>query len=322
MMDIRIGKAIVKRVEESLGPGAPPDVLFPEFDQGKFDPHKDWMIPNHLEAESGCLMISSASWYVETQSSKIIIDTCVGNCKDRPGYPPFANLETDYLANLKAAGIDREEIDYVLMTHLHIDHVGWNTTLEDGKWVPTFPNAKYVFSEIDLATWDPANGPLPNDANLGVFEDSIQPVIDAGLALTWKEKLKLDPEVTAYLTPGHSPGHCAINLTSEGQTALFSGDIMHSPIQVIFPEWNSLFCEDRVLAEETRRKILAECAQKGYLLMPAHWGKPHAAYVKKNAEGTGYLPLFYGEDMPMGGAVAQEKKSFLSKLVSPFQKGG
>ncbi len=294
-MELKIGQTLIKRIEESLGPGAPPDVLFPEFDAQKFEAHKDWMVPNYLDGESGCLMISSASWYIETPHSKIIVDTCIGNCKDRPGYPPFGNLETDYLGELERAGVNREEIDYVLMTHLHIDHVGWNTTLEDGKWVPTFPNAKYVFSETDLNAWNPANGPLPNDANLNVFEDSIQPVIDAGLALNFKDNFEVDAAVKAYLTPGHSPGHCAINVTSGGETIIFCGDIMHSPIQVVFPEWNSLFCEDKELAVKTRKKLLKDAEENNYIIAPAHWGKPHAAYIVKGENQEGYAPKFLND---------------------------
>ena len=299
-MQFQIGQVTATRIEESLGPGAPPDVLFPEFDAEKFAAHKGWMEPHYWDSESGCLIISSASWYVETDDAKIIIDTCVGNCKDRPGYPPFGNLETDYLGELERAGIDRHAIDYVLITHLHIDHVGWNTTLVDGEWVPTFPNAKYVFSKADLQAWDPTNGPLPNDANINVFEDSIQPVLDAGLGLTWQDELQIAPEVNVYLTPGHSPGHCAIKVASGGDTAIFCGDIMHSPIQVVFPEWNSLFCEDPKRAEETRRQVLKEAAEKGYLLVPAHWGKPHAARIVKHGDG-GFLPHFPGDDGPVGG---------------------
>lgn len=293
-MQITLGKVRIRRIEESLGPGAPIQVLFPQFDAAAFAPHRSWMVPDFLEAGTDCLITSSASWYVETPRSKIIIDTCIGNCKDRPGYPPFAHLRTDYLGELERAGIDRHAIDYVVMTHLHIDHVGWNTTLVEGKWIPTFPNAKYLFSEDDLRAWNPANGPLPNDANLNVFEDSIQPVIDAGLALRWQSALRPDPDVELYLTPGHSPGHCAVKVSGGGQTALFSGDIMHSPVQVVFPLWNSLFCEDAAKAVETRLAVLSDCADHGHLLVPAHWGPPHAAYILRDRTGKGFRVRCHG----------------------------
>lgn len=315
-MDIQIDKIRIKRIEESLAPGAPPNILFPEFDENAFEAHKGWMTPNFLDQDSGCLMISSASWYVATPKSKIIIDTCVGNCKERPGYPPFGNLETPYLENLKAAGIDPNEIDYVLVTHLHIDHVGWNTTLIDGEWVPTFPNAKYVFSAIDLDAWNPANGPLPLDENQNVFEDSIQPVIDAGLVLAWKERCRIDDHVSAYLTPGHTPGHCAINVTSGGKTVVFCGDIVHSPIQVVFPQWNTVFCDDHALAEKTRRDVLKECADRGYLLAPAHWGAPHAAYITRN--GNDFVPTFLGAKKPLK---APKNSGSMGKMMGSLFSG-
>ena len=149
MQDRHIGEVRVTRIEEQIGPGFPAKDFFPEFEAETFADHQHWLAPNYYQPESGRLMTSIHSWLVRTGKYTVLIDSCSGNHKPRPGMPRFDMLNTKYLDRLREAGVEPEEIDFVMCTHLHVDHVGWNTKLENGKWVPTFPKAKYVMSRTD-----------------------------------------------------------------------------------------------------------------------------------------------------------------------------
>ncbi|MDO1583430.1 MBL fold metallo-hydrolase [Rhizobium oryzicola] len=231
--------------------------------------------------------MSSHSWLVRTRHHTILIEACTGNHKSRPGGAPlFDMLDRPYLDRLTAAGVRPEEIDYVLCTHLHADHVGWNTYLHDGRWVPTFPNAKYVMSKIecealqvggheaDFATW----GPL-------FYQDSILPVLESRQEMLIEGGFQLGDHLVAESTPGHSPGHLLFALRDRGEEALFSGDIMHHPIQVYYPDWSSAFCFDPVMAASTRRKVLERATENRSLLLPAHFAARGACCISHNASG-------------------------------------
>ena len=209
------------------------------------------------------------SWLISVGGKRILIDGCVGNHKPRPLRKMWDMMNTPYLERLAAAGVKPEQVDIVMCTHLHMDHVGWNTRLENGRWVPTFPNAKYVCSRADYDHYlkldgDPATGPV----NQNSFRDGVIPIVEARLsqmvdgAHTVDEHLSLEPR------PGHTPGTVAINLASRGQKALFCGDILHHAIQVYHPEWNSFACADQINARKSRRQVLEDCAGSGALLMP------------------------------------------------------
>nr|WP_231710286.1 MBL fold metallo-hydrolase [Roseibium limicola] len=222
----------------------------------------------------------------------ILIDTGSGNTKDRPLSPRFAGLDTPYLERLKAAGVAPEDVDYVLLTHLHIDHVGWNTVLSDGKWVPTFPNATYVMTRTDREAKDPLIGAKEKPAGAVLpFVDSVKPLLEqATVKLVEGDEQNFLPGIDFIKTPGHAVGQMAIRLRDEGEEALFIADVMHQPIQVYNPEWSSKFCEDGVLARETRKSILSYAAENGCLILPAHFGGTHCGYIEKTAEGYAYRP--------------------------------
>jgi glyoxylase-like metal-dependent hydrolase (beta-lactamase superfamily II) len=226
---------------------------------------------------------------LEVDGQRILYDTGAGNVKVRPGLTIFGGLKTPFLERMAAAGFAPEQIDIVICSHLHIDHVGWNTRLRDGCWTPTFPDARYIFSTVDRDYWDPA-GPAPrpteigSDVNRGVFEDSIQPLLDAGQAELVGDGHQVSESLTLQLAPGHTPGHLLLQMRSRGEHALFVGDILHHPIQVRRPEWNSIFCEDGVLARQTRRRVLEMAADTGALVIPAHFGGAHYCRVSRNRE--------------------------------------
>ena len=183
MQDRNIGDVRVTRIEEQMGPGFPAKDFFPEFEAEAFRAEQHWLAPNYFQAESGRLMTSIHSWLVRTGKFTILIDSCSGNHKPRPGMPRFDMLNTQYLERLREAGVQPEEIDYVMCTHLHVDHVGWNTRLENGKWVPTFPNARYVMSRTDHDHWAAVAkrpGSVPFEVN--TYNDSVLPIVEARMA--------------------------------------------------------------------------------------------------------------------------------------------
>ena len=286
MQDRQIGEVRVTRIEEISGPGFPAKDFFPEFEPETFKSHEPWMAPAYYQPESGRLMRSIHSWLIRTGRYTILVDACSGNHKNRPGMPGFHMLDTKYLDNLRAAGVQPEEIDFVMCTHLHVDHVGWNTKLENGKWVPTFPNAKYVMSRADHDHWAKvARTSGSPEYEVNTYNDSVLPVVEAKMAeFVAGGEHAMCGCLTLKPAPGHTPGQIRIDLDSKGKRAMFPGDALHSPLQVPVWTWNSRFCEDRDLAAKTRGALLADCAEQGALLMPAHFATPHAAYVKAKGD--------------------------------------
>ena len=192
-------------------------------------------------------------------------------------------MKTDdvYMSRLAELGLTVDDIDYVMCTHLHVDHVGWNTKLENGRWVPTFPNAKYLFAKREYAHWESerkAQG--EGKVNDGSFDDSVLPIVEAGRAVMIESDHQPDPLLTIRDYPGHTPGSIAINLKDQGKQACFSGDIMHHPIQVYHPDWSSQFCWDQAMSAVSRRKLLEDCVESNALLCPAHFPGANAGYVK------------------------------------------
>jgi glyoxylase-like metal-dependent hydrolase (beta-lactamase superfamily II) len=290
MTQLRIGAAIAARVEETYEPNFSAVKFFPDWDPAVVQEHGAWLAPDHYDPASGYLKLSVHSWLLTVGGKRILIDACVGNHKPRSARPMWHMLETPYLSRLAAAGARPEQIDMVMCTHLHVDHIGWNTRLENGRWVPTFPNARYVFSKEDYEHYlaidrDPERGP----ANLGSFRDSILPVVEAGLAQMVSGAAALDESLSVEPAPGHTPGTIAIKFESRGAKAIFCGDILHHALQVYRPEWNSFACADALEARASRRKVLEHCAD-GALLMPAHFGTPFVCRVE--SRGSGFVPRF------------------------------
>jgi glyoxylase-like metal-dependent hydrolase (beta-lactamase superfamily II) len=290
MTQVKIGAATAARIEETYEPNFEAKKFFPDWSEHVAQEHAAWLAPEHYDAASGFLKLSVHSWLLTVGGKRILIDACVGNHKPREKRPMWDMLDTPYLARLAAAGARPEQIDMVMCTHLHVDHVGWNTRLENGRWVPTFPNALYVFSREDYAHFlaedqDPARGP----AGMGAFRDSVLPVVEAGLAQMVSGAAALDESLSVEPMPGHTPGTIAIRLESKGAQALFCGDILHHALQVYRPEWNSVACLDAAQARASRRRTLQACAG-GALLMPAHFGAPFACRIE--ARGEAFVPRF------------------------------
>ncbi|MBW8821145.1 MAG: MBL fold metallo-hydrolase, partial [Streptomyces sp.] len=221
------------------------------------------------------------TWLLRSEGRTILVDTGVGNHKERPYAPVWSHRETDFLANLARAGVQPEDVDIVINTHLHIDHVGWNTYLDGRSWVPTFPNATYLMPKDDFDFWNPENGhqPLLGRGNQNVFEDSVAPVHQAGLTQLWENSHQIDANLRLDTAPGHTPGSSVLTLTSGADRAVFVGDMLHSPVQILEPDANSCFCEDPAGARATRRKVLGWAADNNALVIPAHLGGHGATEV-------------------------------------------
>ncbi len=281
----QVGSATVQRIEEQIGPAnVPVEVYFPTLERTVLDKHLDWLVPNHYLPETDRFITSVHSWLIRTPRHNILIDCCAGNHKDRPWTPRFHQLNTKYLDRLSAAGVSPKEIDFVCCTHLHADHAGWNTLLQDGQWVPTFPRAKYIFSRLEVAYWDPRTNPaMGKDPRSAVFVDSVLPVITAGRAVLVDAGYTFD-NLTVEASSGHSPGHSTFVLSSSGQQALFCGDAIHHAIQVYAPHWNHMADEDPGRAQDARFKLLHRCSDEKSLLFPVHFGAPHVVQVHRAAD--------------------------------------
>jgi glyoxylase-like metal-dependent hydrolase (beta-lactamase superfamily II) len=281
---IKVGDIEITRVEEMVLPE--PAATFPGFDVDALAKHRNWLVPRYYDPATETFAVVIQVWIVKTPTATIVVDTGGGNDKERPASPRFHQRQAPFLEALAKAGIAREDVDFVILTHLHVDHVGWNTMLVDGKWVPTFPNATYVMPRIEVESRDPAGaGASRPPATHGPFLDSIKPVIDAGLARLVEGNETLMEGVDLIQIPGHSPGQMAVRLRSGDEEAVFIADVMHQPIQIYMPDLNSKYCEDQELARATRAKILAYAAETGAIILPGHFGPPHGGYVEKDGEG-------------------------------------
>lgn len=235
---------------------------------------RDWLVPS-FATPNGDIILHFQAFVIEAGGKRILVDPCVGNDKPR-SHPLLDQLDTAFLTRLSGAGFPRENIDYVLCTHLHVDHCGWNTMLVDGSWVPTFPNARYLFAEaeVDFVQKDTAEP----DAR-AIYEDSVRPIIDAGLADFVGPGHAVVDEVWLQPTPGHTPGHCSIFISSQGQHAVLTGDVIHHPLQIALPEVSSNFCWKPDTAVATRRTLLEGAASDRTLLIGAHFAGPTAVYA-------------------------------------------
>ena len=290
MTTFRIGGLEVTRVEDFIDPAVPLKFLLPDLPETAIADHKHWLAPRFLDSASGTVAIHIQSWLLRTRHHTILIDTCVGNHKSRH-FPPFHQRETSYLANLAAAGAAPEQIDYVFCTHLHSDHVGWNTRLDNGRWVPTFPNARHLFSRKDYEGLDPRNRPPghSDDAN-EAFVDSVLPVVEAGLAEFVDGVHQVGDGLTIVPAPGHSPGHNVLRVEDGGESGLFIGDVMHHPMQIALPACNSFACADAGMARASRRRVLEECCAEHRLLVPGHFAAPHRGFISAKGDAFAFDP--------------------------------
>jgi glyoxylase-like metal-dependent hydrolase (beta-lactamase superfamily II) len=298
---IHLGDVSITRVQEWEGLFGPGPALIPDSDEQFWRENADLLAPDHYDLESGLIQACLQTFVLRSEGRTILVDTGAGDGKERPYVPIFGHLQTGFLDRLADAGVKPEDVDLVINTHVHIDHVGWNTYLHDRQWVPTFPNATYLFSKADFEYWNPVNGHNRQGAlvNQNMFEDSVLPVHQAGLANAWDgDTYRVDANLTLELAPGHTPGLSVLKLDSGGDRAVFVGDLLHSPSQVLHPDWSSCFCEDPAQASRSRRSVLSWAADNNALLIPAHWSGHHGAEIAHDGEDfaiKGWAPFVPGQ---------------------------
>jgi glyoxylase-like metal-dependent hydrolase (beta-lactamase superfamily II) len=230
-----------------------------------------WLFPRFIDAD-GQVDIVSQSWIVIIDGRVVVVDPCTGNGRNFPDFPPAHMLDTPYLERFAATGMRPEDVDYVVCTHLHMDHCGWNTLLREGRYVPTFPNARYVMGQREFDRWDsrrPDHAPVP--ANAGTFENSVLPVLEAGLAELVPDTFRISASLQIEPAPGHTVGHSLLHLDCGARQAYFVGDAFHHPVEMIHPDLDSRTSENFPLAHQTRVRIIDTCLAGNALVIPAHF---------------------------------------------------
>ena len=311
----QIGKVKISRVVEMEVTGGSRFIL-PDATRDACRGYR-WMFPHFMD-DAGNLVMSIHALVVDTGERRIVVDTCIGNDKERD-IPTWSHLQTSFLRDLEAAGYPRESIDTVVCTHLHVDHVGWNTMLVDGEWLPTFPNARYLVGETEWRYWDGQDSRRLSDlprqrhirqrsgavgagarrrageafggASATVLADSVRPVVDAGLVdLVAVDHVVCD-EVRLEPTPGHTPGHVSVRISSAGSQALITGDCIHHPCQMTRTDWCSSADYDQVQGRATRETLLERMVDSDVLVIGTHFATPTAGYVKRCEDGGYWLAV-------------------------------
>ncbi len=274
-----VGDLQISRVMELTQP-FPAREFFPDSTEEDWAPHREWLAAEGAYDPTGdAILLPMQGFVVRTTHHTILVDTCIGNDKDRPHRPAWhKKSDTTFMNNLAALGLTPADIDFVMCTHLHVDHVGWNTRLVDGRWVPTFPNARYLMSRKELEIFRIEESPT---FSLSLI-DSVLPVVESGQAQLIESDYALDDEVWLEPTPGHTPDHFAVRLTSRGQHAVLGGDVMHSPVQCLHPEWRPRPDWDPALARATRREFMERHCESGTRVCMAHFPLPSSGrFVRK-----------------------------------------
>jgi glyoxylase-like metal-dependent hydrolase (beta-lactamase superfamily II) len=285
-----IGEVTVTCVPEIVLP-VPAPVMVAELTSDSIGSDAAWLIPNYL-TEDIEILVAIQSMCIEDAGRRIVVDTCFGDLKDLP-YEGLPRMGRGYLDRIAAAGFERTAVDTVLCTHLHLDHIGWNTMkpADDpdnpgAEWVPTFPNARYLFGDTDLTHWLEHDGEGHTD-----LSQSVRPILAAGLCERVEMTATISEHVRLVPTPGHTPGHCSVLIESAGERAMISGDMFHHPVQIAHPEWPSVPDNDPVTAVATRGRMLPQLADDGILLIGTHFNVPTAGYVDRSGSGWSWRPL-------------------------------
>lgn len=243
-----------------------------------------WLAPHFID-EKGNLKAQVQSFLIQSSGKNILIDTCNGNDKSRPNVPTWGNLHTDFLKRFDDYGIDTESIDVVACTHLHFDHVGWNTSRDNGKWMPTFPHATYLFSKEEYEYWiKKPKKEMIDDKN--AIDDSVSPIVDAGLAKFVSDDHRVDEHVRFLPTPGHTPHHVSIEVESQGKKAIITGDIMHHPCQIAHQEWTTPADTYPDQTIETRKKFINAVKDQDILVIGSHFANPVAGNIITDRQGS------------------------------------
>lgn len=277
-----LGEIRIDRVIEQEGPFMDMLQFLPGLTPELLGENRGWLEQAGAIDSAGMMVICIQSYVIRTPHHKVLIDTCVGNHKDRPTRPGWHQRSDDsYMRSLAAAGLGVGDIDFVLCTHLHPDHVGWNTQLRDGRWVPTFPNARYVFSAKELAAVQASHAQKP----LPIYDDSVLPILEADRAVLVRSDHALDDHIRLTPTPGHTIDHFAVEIGTPEALGAVTGDLIHSPLQARYPELSMKFDHDQQQSAATRRAFLERHCDSGALICTAHFPSPSVGHLTRWGEG-------------------------------------
>jgi glyoxylase-like metal-dependent hydrolase (beta-lactamase superfamily II) len=285
-----IGEAEVSNIVEYSGPTHDPGFLFPDMPREVIKENVHWLAPNHFSPRLNRFVVTIQIWIVRIGGKVIVIDTGVGNFKRRH-VARMNNLNTLTLDWLSAAGAGPSDVTHVVHTHMHTDHVGWDTRRDGETWRPTFPKARYLYPRIDFERLHQAFVEKTMNADAaGVFGDSVAPIIEAGMAdLIEENETRVAGCLDVEALPGHTQGMLSFCIHSKGEYGVFAGDIMHSPLQMVANQYNSAFCEVADRAPATRKAFLDRAAERKALVMPCHYGAPYCGRVKRSGETYSYV---------------------------------
>lgn len=275
MLSWKVGEVKITRVQELELPGL--QWILPDATPENLATIP-WLKP-HFVDDSGEAVAAVQTFVVEAGDRRILVDTCIGNDKDLP-LKFWRNLSGPFLQDLEKAGFPADSIDTVLCTHLHVDHVGWNTRKENGKWVPTFPKARYLFGRVEWEHWD-ANR---EGMEVKVLEESVDPIVQAGLHELVEVDEKIGAEIQLEPTPGHTPGHVSVRIRSDGQEAVITGDLMHHPAQFVQSGWSCTADFDKEEAIATRRGFIERFAGTPTLVIGSHFATPTAGKIVEDGD--------------------------------------
>jgi glyoxylase-like metal-dependent hydrolase (beta-lactamase superfamily II) len=279
-----LGDITIGRVAEIELPAFPALEFLPAATPAMLEEARRAM-PARFSADNKLIM-SFHSFVLRTGRHTIVVDTCCG--KSRPGREQFDTGRKDWLAGLNALGVKPEEVTHVMCTHLHWDHVGWNTRRVDGQWAPTFTNAKYIMAKREYDHWDAVyakEGTKGGNIHAMAFEDSVLPIMRAERAVLVKDDFELDRGISFEPCAGHSPGHVVLNLESNGKHGVVIGDVVHHPMQLMFPELSTRADFDMNASRVTRRALIEKHAGTGNLVMPHHFAAPSCGTFERAGAG-------------------------------------
>ncbi|MFD8817121.1 MBL fold metallo-hydrolase [Streptomyces sp. NPDC059627] len=286
MRTLSLGHALVDRVEEHT---LPVSLTFLTGDEAFIARRVHPLPSGFLDRATMNFTFSNHSWVLRVDGRTVLVDPCTGNGRTGRG-PYFDGLDVPYLDRLAAAGVSPEAVDIVFCTHFHHDHCGWNTRRSEGRWVPTFPDADYVFAADEYRRWDTARPPHSNDFSPNVFDECIRPVAEAGLARVVPLPYEISPSLTVEHAPGHTLGHAVLALDSAGVRAYFTGDAFHHPVQLTRPELHLPGCDDLETAVATRRALVRRALDEDAFLFPAHFPAPHHGRLALDGDEVCFVP--------------------------------
>ena len=286
-LSFNVGNLRLHRVVEQEQPFFDPLKFFPDLKPEVLEENRSWLEESALDPRTGFLNLCIQSYVVRTPHHTILIDSCVGNDKQRPARPFWHMMSGDsYMRSLAAHGLTVDDIDFVMCTHLHTDHVGWNTRLENGRWVPTFPKARYLFADLEFDFWKAKNEQEP----VPWIVDSVLPIVAAGRAQLVSSAYALDDNVRLEPTPGHTIDHYSVHLTDGHRKAVVTGDMIHSPLQCRYPELSAFVDYDGKQSAETRRAFLGRHCDTDTLICTAHFPSPSIGHITRWDDTFRFVP--------------------------------